>query len=177
MLVPRILGLGLTRFTFGWTVLFSNIKYTFITAVVNSIDRSTGNRTSNRCLPFDGIGARHPGIVALSGHTPATNGNLVPVNSIMYPKEISALITGSIGEKGRATPSNDLVVMNCLEKLGDGKVRWKLAKKRVERMKRDGDWEMAIFRSDACVIGEFFKIPLFPVARTNPVDLTSIRYL
>ena len=98
-------------------------------------------------------------------------------NSIMYPKEISALITGSIGEKGRATPSNDLVVMNCLEKLGDGKVRWKLAKKRVERMKRDGDWEMAIFRSDACVIGEFFKIPLFPVARTNPVDLTSIRYL
>ena len=87
MLVPRILGLGLTRFTFGWTVLFSNIKYTFITAVVNSIDRSTGNRTSNRCLPFDGIGARHPGIVALSGHTPAANGNLVPAPGVIRDAE------------------------------------------------------------------------------------------
>ena len=48
------------------------------TAVVNSIDRSTEDRAPNRCLPFDGIGARHPGIVALSGHTPAANGNLVP---------------------------------------------------------------------------------------------------
>ena len=87
MLVPRILGLGLTKFTFGWTVLFSNIKYTFITAVVNSIDRSTGNRTSNRCLPFDGIGARHPGIVALSGHTPAANGNLVPAPGVIRDAE------------------------------------------------------------------------------------------
>ena len=34
-----------------------------ITAVVNSIDRSMENRAPNRCLPFDGIGARHPGIV------------------------------------------------------------------------------------------------------------------
>ena len=32
-----------------------------ITAVVNSIDRSTKDRAPNRCLPFDGIGARHPG--------------------------------------------------------------------------------------------------------------------
>ena len=32
-----------------------------ITAVVNSIDRSTEDRAPNRCLPFDGIGARHPG--------------------------------------------------------------------------------------------------------------------
>ena len=32
-----------------------------VTAVVNSIDRSTEDRAPNRCLPFDGIGARHPG--------------------------------------------------------------------------------------------------------------------
>ena len=38
-------------------------------AVVNSIDRSTENRAPNHCLPFDGIGAWHPGIVASSGHT------------------------------------------------------------------------------------------------------------
>ena len=31
-----------------------------LTAVVNSIDRSTENRAPNRCLLFDGIGARHP---------------------------------------------------------------------------------------------------------------------
>ena len=29
-------------------------------AVVNSIDHSTENRAPNRCLPFDGIGARDP---------------------------------------------------------------------------------------------------------------------
>ena len=46
-----------------------------VPAVVNSIDRSTENRAPIRCLPFDGIGARHPGIVALSGDTTA-NGNL-----------------------------------------------------------------------------------------------------
>ena len=32
----------------------------YCTAVVNSIDRSTEGRAPNRCLPFDGIGARHP---------------------------------------------------------------------------------------------------------------------
>ena len=31
------------------------------TAVVNSIDRSTEDRAPNLCLPFDGIGVRHPG--------------------------------------------------------------------------------------------------------------------
>lgn len=75
-------------------------------------------------------------------------------SSIRYSKDVSGLIKGSIDEKGRATPRNDLVVLNCLEGLGDGKVRWKLAKKRVEGMKREGDWEMAIFRSDSCLIGE-----------------------
>ena len=38
-----------------------------IDTVVNSIDRSAENRTPNRCLLFDGIGAWHPGIVASSG--------------------------------------------------------------------------------------------------------------
>ena len=84
-------------------------------------------------------------------------------NSIMYPKDVSQLITGSVGEKGRATPRKDLVVVNCLEGLDGGKVRWKLAKKRVEKMKREGDWEMAVFRSDACVIGEPLGIYFFAV--------------
>ena len=74
-------------------------------------------------------------------------------NSIMYPEDVSQLIIGSVSEKGRATPRNDLVVVNCLEGLDDKKVRWKLAKKRVEKMRREGDWEMALFRSDACIIG------------------------
>ena len=89
-------------------------------------------------------------------------------DSIMHPKDVSRLITGSVGEKGRATPRKDLVVVNCLEelddgktrwRLGDGKVRWKLARKRVEKMKREGDWVMAVFRSDACVIGESISSP------------------
>jgi len=78
-------------------------------------------------------------------------------NSIMYPKDVSQLIIGSVGERGRATPRKDLVVLNCLEGLDNVNVRWKLAKKRVEKMKRDGDWEMAVFRSDACVIGESLR--------------------
>ena len=82
-------------------------------------------------------------------------------SSIMYPKDVSDLIGGSFGEKGRATLRKDLVVVNCLEELGDGKVVWKLARKRVEGMKREGDWEMAIFRSDVRVIGEPFRIILF----------------
>jgi len=82
----------------------------------------------------------------------------------MYPKDVSQLITGSVGEKGRATPRKDLVVVNCLEGLDDGKVRWKLAKKRVEKMKQEGDWQVAIFRSDACVIGESLRIHLFTSA-------------
>ena len=45
-----------------------------VTAVVNSIDRSAENRAPNRCLPFDGIGAWHPGIVASSGYTFTVNG-------------------------------------------------------------------------------------------------------
>ena len=88
-------------------------------------------------------------------------------SSIMYPKDVSQLIMGSVGERGRTTSRNDLVVMNCLEGLSDGKVRWKLTKKRVERMKLGGDWVMAIFRSDSCIIGESFRIPLFFTARTN----------
>lgn len=72
----------------------------------------------------------------------------------MYSKDVSQLIIDSVGERGRATPRKDLVVLNCLEGLDDGKVKWKLAKKRVEKMKREGDWEMAVFRSDACVIGK-----------------------
>jgi len=87
--------------------------------------------------------------------------------STVYPKHVSELIKGSVGEKGRATPTKDLVVVNCLEGLSDGRVRWKLAKKRVEGMKREGDWELAIFRSDLCVIGEPFRIPLPPTGRTN----------
>lgn len=82
-------------------------------------------------------------------------------NSIMYPNDVSQLITGSVSEKGRATPRNDLVVVNCLEGLSDGKARWKLAKKRVEKMKREGDWVLAVFRSDACAIGESFRTPFF----------------
>jgi len=85
---------------------------------------------------------------------------------MVYPKDVSELIKGSVGEKGRATPTKDLVVVNFLEGLSDGKVRWKLAKKRVEGMKREGDWEMAIFRSDACIIGKSSGIHLPPVART-----------
>ena len=53
------------------------------TVVVNSIDRSTENKAPNRCLPFDPIGARHPGIVVLSRHTPAANGNLVPAPGVI----------------------------------------------------------------------------------------------
>jgi hypothetical protein len=82
-------------------------------------------------------------------------------NSIMYPKDVAALIAASVGEKGRASPRNDLVVVNCLEEVRDGKVRWKLAKERVEKMKREGDWESAIFRSDAGMIGKFYETPLF----------------
>ena len=58
-----------------------------LTAVVNSIDRSTEDRAPNRCLPFDGIGARHHGIVASSGHTPAANGNLVPAPGVIRDAE------------------------------------------------------------------------------------------
>ena len=58
-----------------------------LTAVVNSIDRSAENRAPNRCLPFDGIGAQHPGIVGLSGHTPAANGNLVPPPGVVRDAE------------------------------------------------------------------------------------------
>ena len=57
------------------------------TAVVNSIDRSTEDRTPNCCLPFDGIGARHPSIVALSGHTSTANGNLVPAPGVVRDAE------------------------------------------------------------------------------------------
>ena len=85
-------------------------------------------------------------------------------SSIMYPKDVSQLIMGSIGERGRVTPRSDLVVVNCLEGLNDGKLRWKLTKKRVEKMKLEGDWVMAIFRSDCCVIGEPSRIPLFSAA-------------
>ena len=53
----------------------------------NSIDCSTEDRAPNRCLPFDGIGARHPGIVALSGHTPAANGSLVPAPGVIWDAE------------------------------------------------------------------------------------------
>ena len=88
-------------------------------------------------------------------------------NSIMYPRDVSQLIASSVGEKGRATPRNDLVVVNCLEEIGGGTVRWKLAKKRVNKMKRDEDWESAIFRSDACAIGEFSIPPFFTAVRVN----------
>ena len=88
-------------------------------------------------------------------------------SSIMYPKDVSDLIKGSISEKGRATPRKDLMVLNCLEEFGDGKVRWKLAKKRVEGMKREGDWEMAVFRSDGCIISKSFEAPLFSAAGAN----------
>ena len=85
---------------------------------------------------------------------------------MVYPKDVSELIKSSVGEKGRAISTKDLVVVNCLEGLSDGKVRWKLAKKRVEGMKREGDWEMAIFRSDACIIGKSSRIHLPPATRT-----------
>ena len=58
-----------------------------LTEVVNSIDRSTEDRAPNRCLPFDGIGAWHPGIVALSGHTPAANGNPVLAPGVIRDAE------------------------------------------------------------------------------------------
>ena len=45
-----------------WTISFhANHVTVRLTAVVNSIDRSTEHRAPIRCLPFDGIGARHPG--------------------------------------------------------------------------------------------------------------------
>ena len=88
-------------------------------------------------------------------------------NSIMYPKDASQVIINSVGERERVTPRKDLVVLNCLEGLDDGKVKWKLAKKRVEKMKREGDWEMAVFRSDACVIGESPRIHFFTTARSD----------
>jgi hypothetical protein len=81
--------------------------------------------------------------------------------SIMYPGDVAELIMGSVGKNGRVDPRNDLVVVNCLEELRDGKVRWKLAKERVEKMKREGGWVLAIFGSDVCTIGEFFGTPLF----------------
>ena len=70
--------------TYGGQLVGNNYH---VTAVVNSIDRSTEDRAPNRCLPFDGIGARHPGIVALSGHTPAANGNLVPAPGVIRDAE------------------------------------------------------------------------------------------
>jgi len=94
-------------------------------------------------------------------------------DSIIRSADVSQLIMASISEKGRINPRNDLVVVNCLEGLDDDlKVRWKLAKKRVDKMKREGDWQMAVFRSDFCAIGELFCIHLFPDGRI--VDLTSI---
>ena len=56
-------------------------------AVVNSIDRSTDNKAPDHCLPFDGIGAQHPGIVVLSGYTPATNRNLVLAPGVIRDAE------------------------------------------------------------------------------------------
>ena len=85
-------------------------------------------------------------------------------HSIVYPKDVASLIMGSVGEKGRASPRNDLVVVNCLEEVRDGKVRWKLAKERMEKMKREGDWRLAIFKSDVCMICEFFGIPFLSAA-------------
>ena len=85
--------------------------------------------------------------------------------SIMYPKDVSELIEGSVGERGRASPRKDLVVVNCLERMGGGNVRWKLAKRRVEKMKREGDWEMGVFRSDACIISKSFTIYLSSAKR------------
>ena len=73
--------------------------------------------------------------------------------SFVYPKEISQAIMDAVDRKGRTNPRSDLVIVNCLEKLVDGKVRWKLSKKRVEKMKRERDWMMAIFRSDFHNIG------------------------
>ena len=77
------------------------------TAVVNSIDHSMEDRAPNRCLPFDGIGARHPSIVALSGHTPATNGNLVPAPGVVefrclkVVNQMSYLTVGSLENTSR----------------------------------------------------------------------------
>ena len=70
----------------GRRVPFGAATRASIPAVVNSIDRSTENRAPNRCLPFDGIGARHPGIVASSGNTTA-NGNLVPAPGVIRDAE------------------------------------------------------------------------------------------
>jgi len=77
-------------------------------------------------------------------------------------------VRDSIGEKARATPRKDLVVVNCLEGLGDRKVRWKLAKKRVVGMKREVDWQMAIFRSDGCVVAVSDKVPLWQWREISP---------
>ena len=95
-------------------------------------------------------------------------------SSIVYPKDVSELIVDSVSEKGRATPRKDFVVVNCLEELGSGKVVWKLVRKRVEGMKREGDWKMAIFRSDVRIQGESFRVFFFSAW---VVDLTSIWFL
>ena len=71
----------------GPAILGHSGRVELIPAVVNSIDRSTEDRAPNRCLPFEGIGARHPGIVALSGHTPTVNGNLVPAPGVIRDAE------------------------------------------------------------------------------------------
>ena len=72
---PKSTDLDAARRTSYWGSMF--------TVVVNSIDCSTENKAPNRCLPFDPIGARHPGIVVLSRHTPAANGNLVPAPGVI----------------------------------------------------------------------------------------------
>jgi len=87
----------------------------------------------------------------------------------MYPKDVLQFITGSIGEKGRAMLWKDLVV-NFLGGLDDRKLSWKLAGKRVEKMKLEEDWHMAIFRSDTCV-SELLKIHFYTSAWRNGADI------
>lgn len=95
-------------------------------------------------------------------------------NSFMYPKDVSQSIADCVGERGRATPTNGLVVVNCLEGLNEGTVRWKLAKNRAEKMKREGDWKMAVYRSDVRFVGEPTMFPSFSAVWVNDVPDTNV---
>jgi len=95
----------------------------------------------------------------------------------MYSKDVLQFTTGSFREKGRAMPWKDLVVVNYLGRLDDRKLRWKLVKKRVEKMEWEENWHMTIFRSDACVISELLRIHLFTSAWRNSANIDVLLQL
>jgi hypothetical protein len=61
------------------------------TAVCISIDRFPQNTAPTRCLPFDGIGARHPGIAASAG----SYTDLRRVGNLVFPFAFRSLGSSS----------------------------------------------------------------------------------